>query len=573
MQDLIQMLEEYEIRNIISIDDGWSTAGKIEEEIEKAGLDLNITIKDFCERYEIEIDAKEMDSYKDSCYTHMKELESIKDIIPQTFLVICEALSVDIDANLKTLKSILSRLEGKFHIYTGFKFEDEYQTLDGNTLYILDKEMGEDRENEFIDYIVSIIDKRKSYNDLVIVYSNEVSGLLEHDKKVQYLESNNDKGKDLEVLYQFWPLSKITDENQLVNGIKEMVSKSMYGKALSKMIEMKRFSMDKAFKDLLHINIDNLDDMIIESYIEGGKITDSYELLIDSLIRKNVLEQILSTDVLNYEKGLLEYSAKRSKEIIDEKRISSKSKYNNLRIEANKKKLLDSGSLVYNVADYSINREFNNPSMGDIYVFTESRSNKEYAGMLISQECSIMIRMDKYPDSIKRKAEELLLLLFDIVEITEETVPGVLDKLDDCIWPIKIDEKVCLLKNTKRSMYVSPEILDLCGLNASGRANIEFEEDSLKYKSVYSRAYYKDFKQTVQKKIGDTVEQVIQANEITNTQDSVKNMIISLAYGVEFKGNFELRRICKIDEKQTLHTIHEYLNGIAKIGLQVYPNL
>lgn len=573
MQDLIQMLEEYEIRNIISIDDGWSTAEKIEEEIEKAGLDLNITIKDFCERYEIEIDAKEMASYKDSCYTLMKELESIKDIIPQTFLVICEALAVDIDANLKTLKSILSQLEGKFHIYTGIKFEDNYKTLDGNTLYILDKDMGENRENEFIDYIVSITDERKAYNDLVIVYSNEVSGLLEHDKKVQYLELNNDKGKDLEVLYQFWPLSKITDENQLVSGIKEMVSKSMYGKALSKMIEMKRFSMDKAFKDLLHINIDNLDDMIIESYIEGGKITDSYELLIDSLIRKNVLEQILSTDVLNYEKGLLEYSAKRSKEIIDEKRISSKSKYNNLRIEANKKKLLDSGSLVYNVADYSINREFNNPSMGDIYVFTEPRSNKEYAGMLISQECSIMIRMDKYPDSIKRKAEELLLLLFDIVEITEETVPGVLDKLDDCIWPIKIDEKVCLLKNTKRSMYVSPEILDLCGLNASGRANIEFEEDSLKYKSVYSRAYYKDFKQIVQKKIGDTVEQVIQASEITNTQDSVKNMIISLAYGVEFKGNFELRRICKIDEKQTLHTIHEYLNGIAKIGLQIYPNL
>ena len=567
------MLEEYEIKNIISIDDGWSTVGKIEEKIEKAGLDLNITVKDFCETYEIEIDAEEMDSYKDSGYVLIKELESIKDIIPQTFLVICETLEVDIDANLKTLKSILSQLEEKFHIYTGIKYEDDYQTLDGNTLYILDKDMGEDRENEFIDYIVSIIDKRKSYNDLVIVYSNEVSGLLEHDKKVQYLESNNDKGKDLEVLYQFWPLSKITDENQLVNGIKEMVSKSMYGKALSKMIEMKKFSMDKAFKDLLHINIDNLDDMIIESYIEGGKITDSYELLIDSLIRKNVLEQILSTDVLNYEKGLLEYSAKRSKEIIDEKRISSKSKYNNLRIEANKKKLLDSGSLVYNVADYSINREFNNPSMGDIYVFTEPRSNKEYAGMLISQECSIMIRMDKYPDSIKRKAEELLLLLFDIIEITEETVPGVLDKLDDCIWPIKIDEKVCLLKNTKRSMYVSPEILDLCGLNASGRANIEFEEDSLKYKSVYSRAYYKDFKQIVQKKIGDTVEQVIQASEITNTQDSVKNMIISLAYGVEFKGNFELRRICKIDEKQTLHTIHEYLNGIAKIGLQIYPNL
>lgn len=566
------MLEEYEIKNVISIDDGWSTVGELEDKIQKVGLDSNITVKDFCERYEIEIDADEVTSYKECINIPMKELETIKDIIPQTFIVICESLQLDIDATLKTLKSILSQLEGKFNVYTGIKFENSYQTLDGNTLYILDKDMGENRENEFLDYIVSITDERKVYNDLVIVYSNEVAGLLEHDKKVEYLELNN-KGNDLEILYQFWPLSKIADEMQLVSGIKEMISKSMYGKALSKMIEVKKISVEKALKDLLHINIDNLDDMIIESYIEGGKITDSFELLVDSLIKKNLLEQILSTDVLCYEKGLLRYSAKRSEEIMKEKGISSGNQYNNLRDEANKKKLLGSGTLLYNIADYSINKEYNNPSMGDIFVFTEPRSKKKYAGMLISQECSLMIRMNKYPDNIKRKAEEMLLLLFDIVEITEESIKKAIKKLDDCIWPIKIDGKVCLLQNTKRSMYVSPEILDLCGLNSSGKANIQFEEESLEYKSVYSREYYKDLKQIVDEKIKDTVAQVMQANEIENAEDTIKDMIISLAYGVEFKENFQMQRICKIDEKQTLHTIHEYLNGIAKIGVQVIPNL
>ena len=49
--------------------------------------------------------------------------------------------------------------------------------------------------------------------------------------------------------------------------------------------------------------------------------------------------------------------------------------------------------------------------------------------------------------------------------------------------------------------------------------------------------------------------------------------LLHLSYGVEFKEDFELQRICKIDEKQTLHIIHEYLNDIAKIGLNVYPNL
>ena len=77
----------------------------------------------------------------------------------------------------------------------------------------------------------------------------------------------------------------------------------------------------------------------------------------------------------------------------------------------------------------------------------------------------------------------------------------------------------------------------------------------------------------VETKIADTVERVIKANEIQGVEDTIKNMIISLAYGVDFNGNFEMQRICRIDEKQTLHTIHEYLNGIAKIGLQVIPNL
>ena len=43
-------------------------------------------------------------------------------------------------------------------------------------------------------------------------------------------------------------------------------------KALSKMIEMKKISVEKAFKDLLHINIDNLDDMIIDATLKAEKL-------------------------------------------------------------------------------------------------------------------------------------------------------------------------------------------------------------------------------------------------------------------------------------------------------------
>ena len=571
------MLKEYDIKNVISIDDGWETAEELEEKIEKSGLDANMTAMDYCEAYGIEIDASEETDFKEYGFTPIKELETIKDIMPQTYNTICETLQGDIEAALKTLRSILDQLKEKFTIYTGSGFRGFYRELEGNTLYILDKDMGKNRENEFLDYIVSVIDERKSHNDLVIVYSNEVKGLLEHDQKVKYIESHNSGRNDLEVLYQFWPLSKITDEILLVTKIKEMLSKSMYGKALSKMIDMKKSSVDKAFKDLLHINIDNLDDMIIESYIEGGKITESYELLIDSLIRRSLLQQLETSGVLDYEKGLLQYEEKRAKEILTEQQVDNTKKYGKFQKISRKKKVVNSvlkAAMLFNIADYSVNQEYDNPAMGDIYVLTDARTNKRCAGMLISQECTTMIRKGNFEAKPRRSADELLLLLFDIVEISEDAiVDRIVEKLDNCIWPVKIENKICLLENTKTSMYVKPEMLDLCGLNPDGKANIKFDKNALEYKGVYAKEFYKDFEQVIEQRICNVVTQVMHENGIKRKDSNIRNMIVSLAYGVVYKDNFELQRICRIEEKHSLHIIHEYLNGIGKIGLPVVPNL
>ncbi len=580
MQDLIQMLKEYEIKNIVSVDDDWGVAEGLLDKIAAQGIEANSTVKDYCDLYAIDIAAEETEVFRELSHTALKDLADIEFKMPHMFTAICESLEVAMDISLKILKDVLGQLAklGKFEIYRGVKFEDDYKKLVGNTLYILDKDMGENRENEFLEYILSILNQRTNNNDLIIIYSNEVSGLLNHQEKLQYLESCDTEENELAILYQFWPLSKSGDEDRLISGIKEMMSKSMYGRTLSKMIEVKRISVEKAFKDLLQINIDNLDDMIIDAYVEGGKITDSYELLMESFIKRNALEQVMDSDVLEYEKDLLHYGAKRIKEILEEKEIVSKTKYENLRNESAKKKLLTSLSVLYNIADYSVNQRYENPAMGDIYVFTEARTKKRYVGMLISQECSMMIRLESFPDGIGRKAEELLLLLFDYIEITEENVKRFISKqnikkLNDYIWPIKINEKTCLLEGIKRSMYVRPEILDLCGLNSSGQAKLQFDVKNLDYKSVYSQEYYKNFEQNVGKKIQEMSEQVIQANGIESPESNIKNLIISLAYGIEFDGDFKMQRICKIEEKQALHIIHEYLNDIAKIGLQVLPNV
>lgn len=569
------MLKEYEIKNIVSVDDDWGVAEGLLDKIAAQGMEANSTVKDYCDLYAIDIAAEEKEVFRELSHTALKDLADIEFKMPDMFAAICESLDIAMDVSLKVLKDLLEQLagQGKFDIYSGVKFEDDYKKLAGNTLYILDKDMGKNRENEFLGYILSILNQRTNNNDLIIIYSNEVSVLLNHQEKLQYLESCDTEENELAILYQFWPLSKSGDEDRLISGIKEMVSKSMYGRALSKMIEVKRISVEKAFKDLLQINIDNLDDMIIDAYVEGGKITDSYELLMESFIKKNVWEQIKESGVLEYEKELLQYGTKRVKEILTEKKIESKNKYGNLRNESVKKKLLESTSILYNIADYSINQRYENPAMGDIYVFTEARSKKRYAGMLISQECSMMIRMESFPDKIGRKANELLLLLFDVIEITEENVKRFIKKSNDCIWPIKINEKTCLLEGIKRSMYVRPEVLDLCGLNSSGEARLQFDVKNLDYKSVYSQEYYKNFGQDVGRKIQEISEQVIQANGIESPESNIKNLIISLAYGIEFDGDFKMQRICKIDDKQALHIIHEYLNNIAKIGLQVMPNV
>lgn len=563
------MLKENEIKNVISIDDGWSISSDFVEKIAEQGLEENITVREYCDLYAIDVDSEEKETYAELVDAPLKILDTDGYKIPKTFKLISESLNVDIDATLKTLKSILIQLQEQFSIYSGVKFESRYKEVEGNTLFILDKDMGVGREDEFLEYILCITKERKERNDLVIIYSHEVAEMLTHDTKIKYIKSNVKKEDNLAVLYQFWPISKISDEELLLSQIKKTMSKSMYGKALSKIIEMKENSIAKAFEDLLQINIDSIDDMIIESYIEGGKITESYELLIDSLIKKNVLEQINQKNVLTHEKVLMQYEEKRANEIIKEKDIRSKNQYNNIRDEAKQRKLLDSKSLLFGMADYSVNKKYNNPSMGDIYIFTEAKSHKKYAGMLISQECSLVIRAEYPTDEPKRKADELLLLLFDFEEITKENVK----KQKDGIGPIKIGDKVCYLKNTKKSMYVCAELLDLCSLNSLGEANMSFDKKCLAHKSVLSKLYYDKVITNLRKKIDEKITQATAERGIEIKDSNISNLVVSLAYGIEYTGNFELRRICRVDEKHTLHIIHEYLNGIAKIGLPVIPNV
>ena len=579
MQDLIQMLKEYEIKNVISIDDGWDDTNSVKDKMEKQNLPEDITIEEYCDEYLIEIVHEESSQYEIIKDRRLKDIELFVQEIPETYEEICRTLAVKLDSSLQKLQIVLEEISetGEIKVYNDVKFKDKYQKLQGNSLYILDKNMGVGKEDEVIEYISDIIQIRKKYNDLVIIYSAEVKDLLTHEKKLQYLNKHDVKENELFILYQFWPLEKVIDKNELITGMKKMISKSVYGKALSQIVFNKKLSINKAFTDLVQVDIDNLDDVIIEAYIEGEKITESYESLIDSLIRRNELDLINSSDILSCQKGLLQYGEKRADEILKEQKIVSNSEYNKFRKRYKKKKLQDSvhkDVMLYNIADYSVNQKYINPSMGDIYVFKDARNNQKCAGMLISQECSIIIRKDKFIEAPMRNANELLLLLFDIVEISESTIDdNMLKKLDCCVWPIKIDEQICLLKNKNKSMYIKPEILDLCSMNSDGKAKISFDKEALQYKSVHAKEYYKYFDSAMKKKIDNAVQTVIDANTIKRKDANIRKMIVSFVYGIMYRDNFELQRICRVNEKHSLHIIHDYLKGIEKIGLPLVPNL
>lgn len=574
------MLKKYDIKNIVSVDDKWFTPEKLEEIIRAQGIEEEISLKEYCSIYEIDVSENEKKQFRELQNESLKDLDKIKNKIPETYPLIIESLSFQQDTSLMTLEAVLDRLaeDRQFNVCKEFKFSANVRKMEGNTLYILDKDMGGDQEDGFLEYIVSIIEVRKETRDLIIVYSNEVSGLLTHEQKVEYLKSKNRKAQELSILYQFWPISKITDEKKLIEQMTEMTSKSVYGKALGRMVEVKQLSINQALEELIQIDINNLDNMIIDSYIEGEKITDTYEGLIDSLIKKNTSENLLSSDWLSYEKELLRYEAERGKRLLVLEGVETNKKYNKFRRDCKKKKVLESANkkvLHYSIADYSVNKRYENPNMGDIYLFTESKNNKEYAGLLISQQCNMVIRKDDYTKLAKRKDMDFLILLYDKIEINEDSVnkedKG--NKLDAHIWPIKIDEKMYLLKSIGKSIYIDSALMDLCGLNSEGTADSRYDATALNYKSAFSQEFYCKFKDDFQKRLDDIGSKAIRQCGIDKDNSNIRNMAISLTFGIVYDNTFSLRRICRLDEKRTLHIIHEYLGNIGRIGVSLPLNM
>ena len=63
------MLKEYEIKNIVSVDDDWGVAEGLLDKIAAQGIEANSTVKDYCDLYAIDIAAEETEVFREHSHT------------------------------------------------------------------------------------------------------------------------------------------------------------------------------------------------------------------------------------------------------------------------------------------------------------------------------------------------------------------------------------------------------------------------------------------------------------------------------------------------------------------------
>jgi hypothetical protein len=601
LEALIQTLKEHNIRYIISVDDGWDVLKKekVTQKLEAMAVAPATLLEEYCKNYSINISIEEQQFldqkglyYIGDLFNEDNELEDLRNRVVST-------INIQLDSSLETLKLILEDLKYKeFEIKCSVDFKDEFKELQGNILYILDKNMGENKEDAFLEYIMELIEYRKAYSDLVIIYSNEVGNLMTHEEKIKYLASKNEliNNNELQILYQLWPVSKINQKDCLIKEITQKVIKSLYGKSLYELVELRNKSLKEACDNLLKINIDNIDDMIIDSYIEGGRITDSYSILIDSLVNKSYNNLSRDSNIINANIQLLKYERDRIKAILNEKNITKNGEYQKLREKNTKEKILNtskiSNSTKYGIADYTINEKYADITTGDIFIFNDYKTSHQKAGMIISQECNNVVRKNKFEDPAIRGNKTFLFLLFEIIEISDTSIDNSIIKgIHNSIWPIEIDGKVCLLKSTHKSMSLDLAIVDLCSLNKSGEAVIDWNKEALSFKNVHLLEYLSNIDTIIKTLIESSYNSIISnINEsVVNVEvaasseavddkqkykEEFKNIIVSLFIGIKYDSiKFELRRICRVNAKLSANIIHEYLISIGKIGADIIPSI
>jgi hypothetical protein len=593
---ITEKIKDFNIKNIISIDNDWTIAS--------ATYDGEENIYSFLQHWEIEFTEREREEIDNEAITNVQELLHSKNEILECLIEkINERLKPKpIDVSLLALKNVLEEITLDYpevNVEISDSVKEEYETIQGNSLYILDKNMGGDQSDIIISQILALSD-RKETTDLILIFSNECGEEFEnHTSKMKYIEKSQkdmEYRKKLRVLYQLWAIPKVGDKNKLKIALDEMLLKALYGVALIRILEYKMSEQEKVFKEFLLSDSDELESVFNDSFIEG----DNFNEIIDRLLMALQREKELTEDLESIN-TLMQYVLKVEKYKIEDIRRTLKTDddYKKFKTDHIRKKLSDStkNSSTYGIADYTVNFHYKDLATGDLFRWKDRKSNEWKYGILISQECDNIIRMplNKISDIPIRKNKTMQLLLLNEIEIpknqgiSNNCFKKLENKIASRIWPVKIGDVFMSFGLQPNIKLIDSEILDACTLNSEGNCVIGLKNDELNraielksyhsgkyFKDFFSNQYWREFNQDVNLSMSfyrdifyqkTDISKEEQAGYFEDVKDRLREFIIEQKVGFKFHENtFIIQRICRIEAKRTLIAIQDYVYSMSKTG-------
>lgn len=599
---IVEKLKLSEIKNIVSIDNDWN--------LSKSVIDTNSNLLSFLHNHRLLTEDDELELSNDGTVLLIGDLlnsdNSKLNSLKTTVQNIVSRL--ELPPTLNSLNIMLEDISKKVPDLNIIKSENvvtDFSQFKENSLFILDKDMGEGYSDVIVENIININDFGRIKNDIILIYSSaSINEYENNNSKLQYLYDKiqiDDKDKYNLLIYKMWAISKKVDVEQLLPEVYNMLINSIYGNSLYNIIQYKLSAEKDAYNDLIRIDTAELSSTIKDSYIEGDNIIQSLNRIYDSLKSRHETEKMNNIYMKSIE-SLISFERESISNIITEE-LQGYNSFRNNQVKE-KIKLCKENASQYAILDYCVNKYYYDLSTGDIFRFKNNDSSDWKYGLLISQSCSCVLRIQGTDiNNIQRSSNQMQLLILNGNQIKDEYSNIELKEIKNSIWPVRIGDQMYMLTPTSQIITIDNAILDLCTLNNNGQAYLNFNfEDIKNYKPYHSIKYFESFKQ---KHFGDefkkqgellidkyenTLKNFFEqynsevscasecsyysriGQETNNIRDDIFNKTVSLRYNLSFKDNcFDISRIGRLEPKRTLILIQDYVYNLSKAGAEPIP--
>lgn len=300
---LINLLQKWQINNIVSIDDDWIIA---ENKSKKDQLPINdiadeifylvnnhiLDITADCER---RLEEFEQYALVESLFTTTEkgEFEEILNKLTSSDTQkLCEILEQykqsaeefsSSDTSLMRLANVLGELRlNKFNVVAINEYQKQlHDSLEGKTLWLLDRDIKGDRTHIF--HVLEIIVERK---DIALIVTNDDSNLSSREKIGEFVSENFGEYKTLATSF-LWVLKKDEVDINLTASVKNVLQGFTIHSMTESYNKIYQHSVEEAEKSLKLIDPDDYDNYFDVSYSEGSHVNDTVFRIRDSLILKH----------------------------------------------------------------------------------------------------------------------------------------------------------------------------------------------------------------------------------------------------------------------------------------------